>query len=119
MVNIPFFWTDKELSSGLDINVVAKRTEISKGVDITGFYRESVLNTSGIYITGGYNKAGLAKGFLFQIGLVNSVERIEENSTVIQIGAYNEASHQKCPLINIVGLKNLQKSIKHTLEWDL
>jgi hypothetical protein len=133
---IPFLWRRYSLENakedavvkGLELNVFYKQTSHigSRGVDITGGFRDIAGDSKGVDITGlfnlvggksngldvagVYNFSGDVKNWLIQYGtLVNIVDNLNDDSFVLQVGLWNRIGNQYCPIINVKGIKNIPR----------
>ena len=97
-------------SKGVGIGLTKRVEGNSTGVDITGLVKYVKGDSKGINITGGMNYSNNVNDWLIEYAtLGNKVKNVSDNAFVLQIGLYNRIGNQRCPIINVKGLKNISK----------
>ena len=106
-------------SSGMDMKGVniAGLSNVSeedmKGVNISGLGNGSDGDMKGVSLAGGLNYANKVNDYLISYGtLGNVVNEKGKDSFGLQVGLYNKAGEQYCPIVNVWGVKNIPKLIK-------
>lgn len=99
---------DIDYLRGINISGIASFTKDITGLSIANFINVQTKNFGGLSIAP-INYAFSSKKFAVQVGVYNRVAECPEDSTVIQIGLYNDIEHQIIPFVNAKGLKNIFK----------
>ncbi len=82
----------------------------SSGVEVSGVgsFSEKDSDQNGLFVGGVANYAGRTSKGIVQMSLFgNKVESVENDAFVLQIGLYNVAGNQVCPIVNVRGLRKL------------